>query len=81
MNKHDIEVLRANWELKREQFKGDNHKRDMDISSSCYVSFGTYGAMVFKYIKGKWHRKTVNDWKTLNFDEFLKAFNAQEWEA
>jgi hypothetical protein len=21
MNKHDIEVLRANWELKREQFK------------------------------------------------------------
>ncbi len=28
MNKHDIEVLRANWELKREQFKGDNHKRD-----------------------------------------------------
>lgn len=80
MNKHDIEMLKANWELKRELLKNWQYKESMDISSSCYVDFGTCGISVWKYRKGKWNRKIINYWRELNFEQFMEKFNNQEWE-
>lgn len=80
MNKHEIEMLKANWELKRESLKNWQYKESMDISSSCYVDFGTCGISVWKYRKGKWNRKIINHWRELDFEQFMVKFNNQEWE-
>lgn len=81
MNKHDKEILSLNWELKKEQLKEIPYQETMDISSSCYVTFGTCGVGIYKYRNGGWNRKTVNGWKNLSFNEFMERFDAEEWEA
>lgn len=81
MNKHDKEILRQNWELKKAQLAGSKYQQSMDISSSCYVVFGTYGISVFKYRNGVWYRKIVGDWKSLTFDEFMEQFRQEAWES
>lgn len=44
------------------------------------MTFGRQGMSVFKYRNKRWHRKTVNGWKELTFDEFMQKFNQVEWE-
>lgn len=82
MNNRDIEILKQNYERYRERLKNSRYKEDMDISSSCFVSFGTSGLTVFKFNRAKcrWKKKTINDWKNLSFDEFMKKFREAEWE-
>lgn len=80
MNKHDKDFLKANWDQMKEKAKWDLYKFDLDVSSSCYVTFGRQGMSVFKYRNKRWHRKTVNGWKELTFDEFMQKFNQAEWE-
>lgn len=82
MNNSDIKILKENYERYKEKLKNSTYKEDMDISSSCFVSFGTYGLTVFKFNNSKcrWKKKTINDWKNLSFDEFMKKFKETEWE-
>lgn len=82
MNNRDIEILKQNYEKYRERLKNSIYKEDMDISSSCFVSFGTSGLTAFKFNRAKcrWKKKTINDWKNLSFDEFMKKFRETEWE-
>jgi len=80
MNKHDFEIIKMNWDRKREQLRDAKCAETMDVSSSCYVIFGTYGFSYCKYKNGRWQRKIVNDWKSLDFDEFIKRCEAAEWE-
>ena len=80
MNKNDIKILKENWEFQKERLKNTEYKEAIDISSSCYVEFGIYGVSVFKYLKGKWNRKTINYWRELSFGQFMDKFNEAEWE-
>ena len=81
MNKHDKEFLSLNWELMKEKAKRLGPvKFYLDISSGCYVEFGTYGISVNKYRNKRWYRKIVNGWKELTFDEFTVKFGQTEWE-
>lgn len=80
MNKNDIKALKENYERYRERLTDSRFKEDLDISSSCFVSFGTAGATIFKCKKNKWYRKIVNGWKDLSFDEFMEKVNSMEWE-
>lgn len=80
MNKNDIKILKENYEHYRERLSDSKYKEDLDISSRCFVSFGTVGATIFKYKKNRWYRKIVNGWKELSFNEFMEKFNIVEWE-
>lgn len=80
MNKNDIKVLQENWELQKNRLRNAEYKETMDISSSCYVEFGICGVSVFKYLKGKWNRKIINNWKEFSFEQFMDNFNEAEWE-
>lgn len=82
MNNNDIKILKESYEMCKEKLNGSTYKEDIDISNSCFVSFGTYGLTVFKFNKAKcrWKKKIINDWKNLSFDEFMKKFKEKEWE-
>lgn len=80
MTTNDKHILDLNWEPAQYRVKVSGKAETMDISSSCYVIFGTVGITVFKYKAGKWRRKTVNYWKELSFQEFIQKFNETEWE-
>lgn len=80
MNKQEKELLRSIWEERRETLRSARQSYDTDLSSSCCVSFGTYGISVWKYREGRWQRKIVNNWRALSFDEFLAQYNATPWE-
>lgn len=83
MNKRDLAFLKLNYESKREQLKYSTHAESMDISSSCYVIFGTVGLKVCKYkgfSGGKWLVKVVNHWKDLDWNQFVDKLNETEWE-
>ena len=79
MNEHDKAFLRLNWERMKEWLGKDN-STSIDISSSCYAHFGKCGMTLYKWKNNAWHRKIVNYWRDLSFDEYLKQFNNQEWE-
>lgn len=80
MNKNDIKILKLNYESFRKRLADSRYKEDFDISSGCFVSFGTVGATIFKYKKNRLYRKIVNGWKELSFNEFMEKFNIAEWE-
>lgn len=88
LSKNDLQVLRRNWDLMQERAKVLNFCFSLDVSSSCYVTFGTFGLTVFKYDykdyrknrRVNWYRKTVNGWKEMSFDEFLREFEELDWE-
>lgn len=81
MNKHDKEYLSLNWDLMKKKAKQlGSVKFFLDISSSCYADFGTYGISVYKYRNNRWLRKIINGWKELTFDEFMVKFDQTEWE-
>ena len=80
MNKYDIQLLKLNWEIMRNKLKNSKYKYTLNVSSSCYAQFGTCGISIFKYFKNKWHRKIINYWKELSFNEFIIKFNEEEWE-
>ena len=79
MNEHDKNVLRQNLERMKVWLGADN-STSIDISSSCYAQFGTCGMTLFKWKNNAWHRKTVNYWRDMSFEEFIEQLNNQEWE-
>lgn len=80
MNKHDFEIIKMNWDHQRERLRNAKYAETMDVSSSCCMIFGTYGVSYCKFRNGSWQRKIVNDWRALDFDEFIKKFEAAQWE-
>ena len=55
MNNRDIEILKQNYERYRERLKNSIYKEDMDISSSCFVSFGTsFDEFMKKFRETEW---------------------------
>lgn len=80
VRKADLNHLEENWELFQEQLKESPNSLDYDLSTGCYVTFGTYGISVFKYERNHWYRATVNNWKQLSFDQFLEALASEKWE-
>ena len=79
MSENDKTFLRMNWE-RMKVWLGSDNSTSIDISSSCFAQFGTCGMTLFKWKNNAWHRKIVNYWRDLSFDEYLEQFNNQEWE-
>lgn len=79
MNKHEKDFLKAKWEQMQKGLQYSLSAVDMDVSASCYVTFGTVGLSVSKYRNKRWIRKTVNDWKSLSFTEFMEKFEQEKW--
>lgn len=82
MNSDDIRILKLNYENYRQWLANVTYKKSLDISSSCYIDFGTYGLSVHKYdmSKQRWKNKIINNWKNLSFSEFMKEYKKSEWE-
>lgn len=82
MNSGDIRILKLNYENYRQWLANVTYKKSLDISSSCYIDFGTYGLSVNKYdmSKQRWKNKIINNWKNLSFSEFMKEYKKSEWE-
>lgn len=79
MNATEMTMLKEVWDSARVN-KGINQPDDMNLSVTCFVTFGTYGLVVWKYRRNKWYRKMINDWHNISFAEFKKAYKAADWE-
>lgn len=80
MNKHDIKLLRLNYELQKFSVEHTGIASTFDISSSCWARFGTFGMTVHKYKGGRWCEKHVNGWRTISADECIEKLNNMDWE-
>ena len=79
MNANDIAMLREIYELQKEMMAKCNVKTSVDLSSSCYVDFGTVGLTVYKWKKEKWHKKHINYWRDISCDEAITSLKKERW--
>lgn len=80
MNNHDWAIFRMNYERVKERVNANNRSECMDISSSCYVRFGTHGLSIYKYKNCKWLSKTVNGWRSLSYEQIRPIIQSEKWE-
>ena len=79
MNNKEMDKLHDMWNSAQVN-RGIVNAEDTSLSDTCFITFGTYGLVVWKYRRNKWYRKMINDWHNISFAEFKKAYKAAEWE-
>ena len=83
MNNYDISIIKELWRKEKEKPLNEYRPKEININSvhgECSsITFGLNCIIISKYIEGKRHTLTVQNWRSLTFTEFVNKIQDTRW--